>query len=461
MTLFKHGLIKDHTILTRLSYFIFDLIVMFLGCLFASKLKFHQWLYMPQSYENFFILAVAISLFVFFKVGLYQPMRITSFYRLSVKVIISWFLLAAILSLLAFFTKTGATYSRVWMMWWLIVSASLHFFGRIFLLLSLRCLRKRGLNQRSVLLIGNGDFVMNVRQRVFEHQSSGFTVTKCLAVGECLTLDGDLDPLISKELLAGKYDQIWIAIPLSCQEEIKAIIQALQYSMVDVSIVPDMFGLDLLNHSMGEVAGIPFINLSSSPLLGLSRFLKRVEDLVLSVIILLMLSPFMLVIAFTIKMTSPGPILYRQKRVTSRGVVFSMLKFRSMPVGIENHSGAVWAKKDEARATRFGAILRKTSLDELPQFFNVLSGKMSIVGPRPERPEFVDQFKHSIPRYMKKHFVKAGITGLAQIKGFRGDTDLSKRVDCDLDYINHWSLWLDIKIIFLTIFKVFSDKNAY
>ncbi len=461
MTLFKHGLIKDHTLLTRLSYFLFDLMLMFLGCFVASKFKFHQWLYMPQSYENFFILAVAISLFIFYKVGLYEPMRITNFYQLTVKIIISWFLLASILSLLAFFTKTGATYSRVWMMWWLIVSASLHFFGRIFVLSSLRYLRKRGFNQRSVLLIGQGDFATNVRQRVFEHQSSGFTVTKYLAVDDCLTLDGGLDSSICKELLEGQYDRVWIAIPLSCEEEIKAIIDALQYSMVDVSLVPDMFGLDLLNHSMGEVAGIPFINLSSTPLLGLSRFFKRVEDLVLSMFIVMMISPFMLVIALIIKLTSPGPIFYRQKRVTSRGLEFNMLKFRSMPVGIEKQSGAVWAKKDEARATKFGAILRKTSLDELPQFFNVLSGKMSIVGPRPERPEFVSQFKHSIPRYMKKHVVKAGITGLAQIKGFRGDTDLSKRVDYDLDYINSWSLWLDIKIIWLTIFKVFKDKNAY
>ena len=196
-------------------------------------------------------------------------------------------------------------------------------------------------------------------------------------------------------------------------------------------------------------------------MVGFSYFIKRCEDICLSLIILLMLSPVMFFIAMMIKITSRGPVFYKQVRMTSGCKSFNMLKFRSMPVTVEAETGPVWAKSTDQRATKIGGFLRKYSLDELPQFLNVLKGDMSIVGPRPERPVFIEDFKHKIPRYMKKHMMKAGITGLAQISGFRGNTDLSIRVEKDLEYIDNWTLWLDLKIIFITCFKVFSDKNAY
>jgi putative colanic acid biosynthesis UDP-glucose lipid carrier transferase len=173
------------------------------------------------------------------------------------------------------------------------------------------------------------------------------------------------------------------------------------------------------------------------------------------------ISPLMLVLAAAVKLSSPGPVFYRQERMSWNNKTFWMLKFRSMPVDAEQGTGAVWAKAGECRATRVGAFLRKTSLDELPQFLNVLKGDMSIVGPRPERPVFVHKFKQEIPAYMKKHMVKAGITGWAQVNGWRGSTDLCKRIECDLFYIENWSLWFDIKIVFLTLFKGFVHRNAY
>jgi putative colanic acid biosynthesis UDP-glucose lipid carrier transferase len=210
-----------------------------------------------------------------------------------------------------------------------------------------------------------------------------------------------------------------------------------------------------------EFAGLPVVNVSVSPMEGPNWLIKRVEDAMFSLAILVLISPLLLAIAIGVKLSSPGPVFYRQERVGWNGRPFEMLKFRSMPVDTENETGPVWAKRGEHRATGFGAFLRRTSLDELPQFINVLRGEMSIVGPRPERPVFVEKFKDEIPDYMKKHLVKAGITGWAQINGWRGDTDLEKRIEYDLYYIENWSLWFDIKIILLTLIKGFVHKNAY
>ena len=190
------------------------------------------------------------------------------------------------------------------------------------------------------------------------------------------------------------------------------------------------------------------------------KILKRIEDIVLSIIILTLISPIILIIAIGVKVTSPGPIFYRQTRVTLNNKNFGMLKFRSMPTNAEQN-GAQWGGSKSKTNTIFGQFIRASSLDELPQFLNVLKGDMSIVGPRPERDIFIDKFAQDIPNYMDKHEVKAGITGWAQINGWRGDTSLEKRIEFDLYYINNWSLWFDIKIIFLTIFKGFINKNAY
>jgi len=206
---------------------------------------------------------------------------------------------------------------------------------------------------------------------------------------------------------------------------------------------------------------LPVIDLNASPLVGINRFIKELEDKILSLLILIIISPLLLFIAIGIKLTSPGPVFFRQERVSWNGRPFAMYKFRSMPVDVENTSGPVWAKSDEQRATGLGAFLRKTSLDELPQFWNVLKGDMSIVGPRPERPFFVEKFKEEVPDYMKKHLVKAGITGWAQINGWRGDTDINKRIEYDLFYVENWSLWFDLKIIILTLFRGFVHKHAY
>jgi len=230
---------------------------------------------------------------------------------------------------------------------------------------------------------------------------------------------------------------------------------------VDIMVIPDIYEFVTLRGGIEEFDGLPIINLRNTPLFGWNIILKRAFDLALSSTLILLTSPLMLVIAVLVKMSSKGPVFYVQERMGLDGATFSMLKFRSMRTGAEASTGPVWASKDDERRTPIGRFLRRTSLDELPQLFNVLKGDMSLVGPRPERPVFIHEFRKQIPRYMLRHKVKAGMTGWAQVNGWRGDTDLRKRIDYDIYYIEHWSLLFDIKIVWLTLWKGFVHRNAY
>jgi Undecaprenyl-phosphate glucose phosphotransferase len=222
--------------------------------------------------------------------------------------------------------------------------------------------------------------------------------------------------------------------------------------------VPNLAGLSLTTTNLD---GLPLIGLRESPHFGLNIVVKRVMDVVLSAIGLVVLSPLLALIALLVKLTSPGPVFYRQERCGLNGRSFHMLKFRSMRADAEKHTGAVWAVQHDNRRTRLGTFLRKTSLDELPQLWNVLRGDMSLVGPRPERPVFINHFSETIPNYMARHCVKAGITGWAQVHGWRGNTSLRKRLQYDLYYITHWTPWLDLRILWMTIFHGIIHRNAY
>jgi putative colanic acid biosynthesis UDP-glucose lipid carrier transferase len=333
----------------------------------------------------------------------------------------------------------------------------------------LRTLRNQGRNQRRLLIVGTGALAQHVIRQVKSNESAGWRCCRAVA----LEKNGDPPeklmgvPVMSRlDRLAalvqrGSIDEVWICLPLSEYEAIKEVRYWLRHSTVTQRLVPDLSTIRLVRHQVDEILDMPVLNLTDSPMRGFNRVLKALEDRVLAGFILLLISPFMLFIALGVKLTSKGPVFYRQRRVGWDGSAFSMLKFRSMPVNTESQTGPVWARQSEQRATRFGTLLRRTSLDELPQFINVLKGDMSIVGPRPERPVFVEQFKHKIPGYMQKHLVKAGITGWAQVNGWRGNTDLRKRIEHDLYYIEHWSLWLDFKIIALTALHGFVHANAY
>ena len=233
---------------------------------------------------------------------------------------------------------------------------------------------------------------------------------------------------------------------------------------VNIRLVPDIFGFSLLNHSITEIAGLPVIELTSSPMNTGNSIIKSIEDKVLASLILILISPIMLLVAIGVKMSSSGPVFFRQRRYGLSGESIWVWKFRSMTV-CEDDAAFKQATANDKRVTKFGAFIRRTSLDELPQFINVLQGQMSIVGPRPHPVKLNEEFRQLIPKYMLRHIVKPGITGWAQINGYRGETEtlekMEQRIVYDLYYIDNWSLWLDLKIIFLTVFKGFIDKNAY
>jgi exopolysaccharide biosynthesis polyprenyl glycosylphosphotransferase len=264
-----------------------------------------------------------------------------------------------------------------------------------------------------------------------------------------------------KQLMKIRPTSVLLALPQQEVSRLNAIIQSLKDEAIDIYIVPDYSQFLAIGATVDRFEGIPLVQLNESPLHGYQAWLKRMSDFALSLIGLLLLFPVLLLVTVLVKVTSKGPVLYRQERMGLDGRTFSMLKFRSMKVDAELDTGAVWAKKQDDRRTAIGAFLRSTSLDELPQLWNVLMGDMSLVGPRPERPVFVSKFRHEIPNYMLRHKVKTGITGWAQVQGWRGDTSLEKRIECDLYYIRNWSMWLDLKILFLTVFKGFVNKNAY
>jgi putative colanic acid biosysnthesis UDP-glucose lipid carrier transferase len=406
------------------------------------------------------------SLFPF--VGLYAPQRGVTLFEEFRRLVNAWLLLATAWFAFLFLSKSGSDFSRLWSIYWIVAGFLVHLIVRGAIRLTLRSLRRRGYNVRRIAIVGAGELGREIAQRIRRMPWSGLIVRGFYdddpllqrSMVEGMPVLGHLDQLL-RDLDDRSLDQIWIALPLRAEARIRELLEGLRRYSVQVRFVPDIFNFTLLHHSMTEIAGLPVINLTESPLEDANLVLKKLEDFFISLSVLLLASPLMLLIAIGVKLSSPGPVFYRQERVTWNGERFHILKFRTMPIGVEADSGPVWSKRDERRATRFGAFLRRTSLDELPQFFNTLRGEMSVVGPRPERPEFVERFKHEIPGYMQKHLVKAGITGWAQVNDFRGDTDLQERIQCDLYYIENWSLWFDLRIIALTLVHVMRSQNAH
>ena len=349
------------------------------------------------------------------------------------------------------FSKSTEMYSRLWLIGWAL--------GSFFTLCGVRLVgyyllhkyRAHGINLRHIAIVGEGSTAEELMRRLQDAKWSGYRMQQYL---------DSIDPEKLRDLARLPLNEIWIALPMGDAKQMQAVMDSLQTSTAVIRFVPDWFSFRLINHGVSEVLGVQMIDLYGTPMSGTNLFIKTVEDYVLASAILILISPLMVALAIGVKLNSPGPVFYRQERMGWNGDVFEILKFRTMPTDLESEQ-VIWGGSAQKSVTRFSKWLRSTSLDELPQFFNVLQGKMSIVGPRPERPMFVEKFKNEIPGYMKKHLVKAGITGWAQIHGWRGDTDLHTRIEHDLYYIENWSLWLDLKIILFTVFRGFVNRNAY
>jgi putative colanic acid biosynthesis UDP-glucose lipid carrier transferase len=423
---------------------------------------------LPEHYVLALLGMALLAAALFAWAGLYEPQRGVTLFEELRRLVNASLLLAAAWAGFMFLSKTGIAFSRVWSIYWLLLAFVGHLSLRIAIRLTLRHLRRRGYNQRHVVIVGAGQLGTNIATRLRAAPWAGFNIhgfydddpAKVGTEIAGIAVRGNVDQML-EDLERDPMDQVWIALPLRADSRIRAVLDRLQLHPVQVRLVPDIFNFSLLHHSVSEIVGLPVINLTDSPLDGPHRVTKAIEDFVFAALFLTLISPLMLLIAIAIKLSSPGPVVYRQERITWNGERFDMLKFRSMPVDAEAATGPVWSAPGEPRATRLGAFLRRTSLDELPQFINVLRGEMSIVGPRPERPEFVERFKHEVPGYMQKHLVKAGITGWAQVNDLRGDTDLRERIQYDLYYIENWSVWFDLRIIALTLIHLFRSENAY
>ena len=329
-------------------------------------------------------------------------------------------------------------------------------------------LRRRGYNLKSILLIGAGELGERVIETIDSHRELGFRIIGIVtrhpsnAVSSVRSIPivghvGEIDRILNERK---RVDQVLIALPIEDAPLLKGLMEQLALRTVDVRIIPDLYQYITICGGLEEFGGLPIISLQGGPLQGWNLVAKRVFDILVSLVGIILTAPVMLLIAVMVKATSRGPVLFHQERMGMDGRTFPMLKFRTMYTGAEA-AGAKMARRDDPRRTPIGRLLRRTSLDELPQIFNVLRGEMSLVGPRPERPVFIEEFKRQVPKYHLRHKVKAGMTGWAQINGLRGQTSIQKRIEYDLYYIENWSLFLDVKILLRTALGGFISKNAY
>lgn len=410
---------------------------------------------LPQPY-GLLLISAGLLLGVFSD-NLYRSWRVNDLGSMLKSVATVWGSVVVLLMLGLFITKTSADISRAWFIGWAFSCWLALSLQRLAAYGLLRWLRQRGYNFKTVLLVGSGPVRDQVVKAIHESAWSGLRILAHIQPDQLQAyadLPDDQQP-----------DEIWLCLPLSDETGIRTSLDALRHSVANIRLVPDWFSLKLINHGISEALGIPMLDLSASPVTGTTRLIKATEDRLLALGVLVLISPLMIAIAIAVKLSSPGPVYFKQKRNGWNGSVINVYKFRSMYMHQEDDGQVTQATQGDPRITPLGRFLRRTSLDELPQFINVLQGRMSIVGPRPHAVAHNEYYKQRVPRYMLRHKVKPGITGWAQVHGLRGETDtlekMEKRVEYDLYYIEHMSLWLDLKIMVMTIFNGFANRNAY
>ena len=390
--------------------------------------------------------------------------RVDDFFAVLVgSVLAGIFGLVSLLYYQAYYVADQETFhevSRLFLAIFLVVNVLLTYGSREIVRELLERRWKAGIGLKRVLIAGAGDLGRMVADKVLQHRELGFQVVGFVddrASGDHIGYRGlpllgtlvEADEIIRSE----RIDHVYVALPLEEHVKMLGLVEATNREGVDVHVVPDLLQFIALRARLENLDGVPIISLNDVPLRGFNSVLKRMIDIAISGTALFGLSLFVPLIAYLIKRGSPGPVFYTQERMGLDGKAFHVYKFRSMYVGAEDDSGPVWARDEDPRCTPVGKWLRKLDIDELPQLWNVFRGDMSIVGPRPERPYFVEQFKHRIPQYMLRHKVKAGITGWAQVNGWRGNTSIEKRIEYDLYYIENWSVGLDLKIMWLTLIR--------
>jgi len=422
-----------------------------------------------ETYAMWSFIYGAIAVLTGMLIALYSPKRKKRFADEFIKIVQVHAISIFVLLSLMFFVKE-INISRSYLAIYMVSLVMFILFYRYILKVSLKVIREKGYNRQFVLIVGAGSLGKRFYQNLKQYPEMGYEVVGFLddfqqwdsleekRYKPILGTVDDLEKVLEEMLI----DEVIMALPLDAHSKYPKIINLCEKAGVRTLIIPDFFDYLPARPYFDNFAGMPMINVRDIPLdLAGNRMFKRLFDIAFSLFAIVLTSPIMLAIAIGVKLTSPGPIIFKQERVGLNRRNFMMYKFRSMkqlPPGTEDTG---WTVENDPRRTKFGSFLRKTSLDELPQFFNVLFGHMSVVGPRPERPYFVDQFREEIPKYMVKHHVRPGITGWAQSNGLRGDTSIEERINHDIFYIENWSLLFDIKIIFKTIRNGFVNKNAY
>ena len=464
---YGQGFLNRHGSEIGVLHRILDAVIIVVGLVACAKaygtaFDYHYQLASGIAVASFLIIAEWQALYSSWRAGslLIEARRIGSI----------WLMTFFILLTIAFFSKTSALYSRVTMISWGVMVPLALIIQRVCIRYVLRRVRIMGINIRSIAIVGCGGGALQLEKEIMNSPWMGLRIYGKYDEKQREDISNnnagqyqDIDSLM-REVHKGAIDCVYITYPMQQEEKTRRLVEKLSDCTASVYVVPDVFVTDLFMARWTRLGDVPLVSVYESPLVGANRVLKRLEDLILGAIILLMISPIMLVIALLIKLTSEGPILFKQRRYGLNGQVIEVWKFRSMKV-LEDAAIVPQAKKNDPRITPLGAFLRRTSLDELPQFFNVMQGTMSIVGPRPHAIAHNEQYRKLIHGYMLRHKVKPGITGWAQVNGWRGETDttekMERRVQFDLDYINNWSLWMDLKIIWKTVFGGMHGKNVY
>lgn len=432
-----------------------------------------------RDYVGMMMMHVVSVLLVMFMSKMYHRQRATShvdeLYAVFSSVSIGTILAIATIS---FLYKQDMDYPRLMMVYaWALTIVSVAV-GRLVYARLKWTLQECKIGRDRVLLVGTGELGRLIHRKILQSPGLGYEVIGYIDSGNGHESIGGLKEAIESTTIYGapilgtlddlhdvvgqyEIDEVIIALPEASQRELVDIIVRAERGRVSIKVFPDVFQFMASEVSIDDLNGLPLLTIRDVALRGWKLTLKRAIDLTVSAIALVFLSPILLLIALLIKLDSPGPVFYCQERMGLDAKPFWMLKFRSMRPDAEADTGPVWAKQDDPRRTRLGALIRRFSIDEFPQLINVLLGEMSLVGPRPERPVFVEQFRQQIPRYMDRHREKAGLTGWAQVNGLRGDTSITERTKYDLWYIENWSLGLDFKILVRTLFRIFTDKNAY
>ena len=467
-------MIRENQRVLNLAMVLLDVVVVILSLIISWWLRFKTTMFGPigghlpiESYILFLIFAVIpVYLILYFSFGLYKPRRTYKSIFSEATQIIKVNIVAFVVLVAILFILNQPDFSRIMLFLLSVVASVIGIMERFVIRNFLKKIRINNKNLKHILIVGDNDLAYTFARRIRNNPYLGFDISGFLGRSDHVGMEiegseiigsfEDLDMILDNN----SFDRVVLAIPLKYYYKLNELVESCERVGIKAEVIPDYIRYFPAQPSVDMIEDIPIINIRYVPLDDpFNRTLKYISDYLISIIAIIITSPIMIGTAIAIKLTSPGPIIFKQERIGFQGEPFKMYKFRSMRVQPLGDEASKWTTKDDPRKTKVGNFIRRTSIDELPQFFNVLKRDMSVVGPRPERPYFVEEFRKEIPKYMVKHQVRPGITGWAQIHGCRGDTSINKRIEYDIEYVENWHIGLDLGIMIKTVLK--KSSNAY